>query len=65
MAVWPRNYDGDVNESVVLTAVERRNFIPRKNGVSDQIICPLSLLQTDADIFHAENINDLITAVER
>ena len=55
----------DVNESVVLTAAERRNFILRKNGVSDQIIWPLSLLQSDADILHAANIKDLITAVER
>ena len=55
----------DLNKSVVVTAAERCNFILRKHGVSDQIIWPLSLLQSDTDIFHAEIFKDLITAVER
>ena len=55
----------NVSESVVVKAAECHNFILRKNGVSAQTIWPLSLLQFDADICYAENMKDLITAVER
>ena len=55
----------DVNESAVVNAAECRSFILRKNGVSDQIIWSLSLLQSDADICHAENMKGLIPVVDR
>ena len=52
-------------ESVVVNAAESRNFILTKNGISEQRIWPLSLLKSDSDIYHAENMKDLIRAVER